>query len=158
MRLPEVTAVTFQAYSTWLYTGQIAVGPCTEASAFDEKMGEFQLLIDLYLLGDKLLDIQLRNQANIALFKSMQKVNSVPDVRLTTLVWESTVSGSLLRKLLVDVIVWRFDRDSYAGSISRYPAEHVQEVAVAVLRATSILSWEQMAQKLSPYEEAEETS
>jgi hypothetical protein len=121
-------------------------------------MGEFQLLIDLYLLGDKLLDIQLRNQANIALFKSMQKVNSVPDVRLTTLVWESTVSGSLLRKLLVDVIVWRFDRDSYAGSISRYPAEHVQEVAVAVLRATSILSWEQMAQKLSPYEEAEETS
>ena len=105
VRLPEAKPVAFQEYCRWIYYGQVADGTCTMTSSNIEKLGETQRLIDLYLLGDQLDDTQLRNQANIKLFKSLQNANTMPSIAQMELVWDSTTRGSSLRKLLVDVVV-----------------------------------------------------
>lgn len=158
VRLPETQVTTFQEYCSWIYSSKIAVGTCTQASALAEKGNELQRLMYLHILGDELDDIQLRNKANVELFKAMQKSNAIPDAQLNKMVWESTMPGSLLRKLLVDAIVARFTRHEFAAAVSQYPAECVQEIAVAALQAAPVSSWEHMAQRLSPYKEAEGTS
>lgn len=158
VRLPETEVATFHEYCTWIYSGQIADGNCTPASALIQKGYEFQRLVELHILGDKLDDVQLRNKANIKLFKRMQELNAVPHAELQKLVWESTMPGSLLRTLLVDAIVNRYNRDGFAAVVSNYPTECLQEIAVAALRAASVLTWEQMALKMSMYEEVETTS
>lgn len=153
VRLPETEDTTFHEYCTWIYSGEIADGTCTLASTF-----EFQRLAKLHILGDKLDDIQLRNKANIKLFKSMQKMNAVPHAQCLKVIWESTMPGSLLRALIVDLIVNRLSRDTFAAVVSQYPTDCLQEIAVAALRAGSVLTWEQMALKLSKYGEVEKTS
>ena len=158
VRLPETGNTTFHDYCTWIYSGEIADGTSTPASAYVKKCSEFWRLIKLHILGDKIDDIQLRNKANIELFKSMKRVESVPNAQCLKLVWESTMPGSILRTLLVDAIVNKRNRDSFAAVVARYPPECVQEIAVAALRAASVLTWEQMALNLSTYEEVEKTS
>ena len=153
VRLPKTEVTTFQEYGSWIYSSEIADGTCTAVSTSNEKGNEFQRLVYLHLLGDKLDDIQLRNKANVGLFKIMQKTNAVPDAQLNKLVWASTMPGSLLRKLIVDAIVKRYTRDGFAADVSQYPAECVQEVAVAALQAAPVSSWEYMVQNLSPYKE-----
>ncbi|GAB7324332.1 hypothetical protein MBLNU13_g08289t1 [Cladosporium sp. NU13] len=137
---------------------KIAVGTCTQASALADRGNELQRLMYLHILGDELDDIQLRNKANVELFKVMQKSNAIPDAQLTKMVWESTMPGSLPRELLVDVIVARNTGDEFVAAVSQYPAECVQEIAVAALRAAPVSSWEHMAQRLFTYKEAEGTS
>jgi hypothetical protein len=135
VRLPEVKTAVFQAYSTWIYSGEIADGTCTLTNTLTEKGAEHEHLIDLYLLGDRLDDIQLRNEANKKLFASMRKVDAVPGHGITMRVWESTMPGSLLRKMLVDMVILRFSRTLFAESVSLYHPEFLQEVAVAAVNA-----------------------
>ena len=157
VRLPETEDTTFHEYCTWVYSGKIADSTCTTSSTETQRMNEHDQLLYLYLLGDKLDDIQLRNQAIIKLFKSMQNGNLLLRKPASKLVWESTVRGSPLRKLIVDVMVTRIDRSSFAASVSQYSPEFLQEIAVAALQAAPLFSWEHMAQNLSLYEEREKS-
>lgn len=157
VRLPEVEAATFKAYCSWIYSGEIANYTCTKGSAIDERIAVTGRLIDLYL-GDKLDDIQLRNQAILRLFTCLQTLNTFPTISATKLIFDSTSPGSRLRKLVVDAYVSRCIRKKFAKNVSRFPPEFVQELAVAALNVAPVLSWAYLAKDLSPYMEQEGSS
>ena len=158
VRLPEVKPVDFQTYCSWIYTGQVADGTCTTASTNDERRQEYDQTIQLYLLADKLDDVQLRNRATIKLFHSMRSGDQLVNSTAINLVWESTLIGSPLIKMLVDTYITRLSRAVFAENISLYPAEFVKEIALAALHAAPLRTWEESAKALSSYAEPEGTS
>lgn len=96
----------------------------------------YDLLVDLYLLGDLLDDIQLRNSTTRTLYNILtdEKSKSLPSTAINDKVWSSTPSGSLLRKLLVDSTITSLEKDEFAKSVATDPPEFVQEIAVALFR------------------------
>ena len=69
--------------------------------------------------------------------------------------WKSTVSGSRLRKMVVDVYASTYSPRMFAERVSTYTSEFVQEVAVAALHARKSSSWDDVAGRLPQYTEAE---
>jgi hypothetical protein len=155
VRLPEVKAATFKVYCSWVYSNAIAEPTGTANSSAHDKHAETESVIELYLLGDKLDDILLRDQAKITLFRSMQNQSSIPGVDLLELIWESTPPGSLFRKMIVDVYVKRIIRDNFCKSVSEYPRELLEAVATTSMQASPLVAWSEMTNDLSPYLEVE---
>lgn len=157
MRLPEAKHAVFNLYCSWVYFGSLREPTCTKESDPIDRNAEQHSLADLYLLGDSLDEIELRNQASLKFFKSMRTQDKVPSLLLLTRVWESTHSGSSLRKILVDVDVSLYSRAEFADDVYSYPVEFVQEVAVAALQVRTVMSWDDVAQRLPRYKEAEKS-
>jgi hypothetical protein len=156
LRLPELKAGTFKVYCSWVYSDDIPRPVCTGSSSEDDRSAEKELLVDLYLTGAILNDLHLRNRSLHALFDSMRNQNKLLNVTQLTLVWQSTSSGSLLRKMLVDVYVASISRFDFAKEISKYPPEFVQEIAVACMQTLPNSMWDVTAGKILQYTETEE--
>lgn len=88
VRLPEVKLDAFQAYLVWVYTGKVV---------FNRQAPRHQLrdTIDLYLLGDVLDDLLLRNTAMRTLVIHIPVWNVIPSVRLVNHIWASTPTDHL---------------------------------------------------------------
>lgn len=156
VRLPEVQPDVFKAYCGWLYSGRCPEPLCTEDSDTAQQASEINRLIDLHLLGETLDDIQLRNRSITVLFQSMRNQNLVAHHSHVKLVWESTLPHSQLRKMLVHVIVSRLDDKIFAKSVTQYPPEFVQDIAVTFMTAQSmVLPWQKTAERLSQFQEVE---
>jgi hypothetical protein len=112
-------------------------------------------LIGLYLLGDALDDIQLRNKATSMLFTCIRRHALLPALESVRHIWKSTASGSLLRKMVVDIFVSRLARSIFAARVSSYPADFVQEVAVAAVGALPTSTWDTLAERVGTYAEPE---
>jgi hypothetical protein len=153
VRLPEAGVATFKTYSVWVYSGDVAEDTCTSKSDEKDKTAAQASLIDLYLLGDTLDDIQLRNKAVLMLFASIRRHDMIPGVGPVSRMWESTASGSVLRKMLVDLFLWRLNRSSFTQWVHEYPASFVQEVAVAALKGLQTKGWDKLAENLQQYTE-----
>jgi hypothetical protein len=63
VRQPHVTVELFRHYCEWIYSETIPANTCTSGSTDAMKHKEHMLLIRLYLFGDSLDDIKLRNEA-----------------------------------------------------------------------------------------------
>lgn len=63
VHLADVKTEVFREYWEYIYSGCIDSSRCTQASEIDAKIAEHTMLIDLYLLGFAIADIQLRNMA-----------------------------------------------------------------------------------------------
>lgn len=137
VRLPEVEAATFQPYCHWIYFDNLPASTCVVASPKSDKHDEHMSLIKLHLLGDTLDDVGLRDKATLRLLASMQSYDmplSIPNLKL---IYESTPSGSLLRKMVVDLVISSVDQAFFKVYVDSSPAEFVREVAVAALGAVS---------------------
>jgi hypothetical protein len=93
----------------------------------------------MYILGDVLDDYQPRNAAMEHLIDSLP-FTTQPSFETVRDVYERTPTGSPLRKLLVDRRIGRGDRDEFATDVGAYPAEFIQELAVALIRKTSTVT------------------
>lgn len=153
VRLRDVDPTVFQAYSRWVYSGKISGPNCIGSSNASDKTAEKSLLIELHILGDKLDDIDVRNQAKRMLLDSMERHNSLCDHSHVNRIYESTLPGSLVRKMLVDVVISRQLRSDFAENISDNPAEFVQEVAIAALGVAPVISWGQLKKRSEEWEE-----
>lgn len=156
-RLPETTVATFQAYCSWIYTGYLQERTCTEESEMSDKNDEQEALVELYLLGNTLDDIKLRDSAKSMLFYTIKCHETLPCESTVEMIWNSTPSGSLLRKMIVDAFVATADRDMFAEAIHKFPADFAREVAAAALKAASTSSWDCLADKLWQYTEKEQS-
>jgi len=155
VRLPEADAAIFQVYCNWIYSSELQEPTCTAPSDTADKNAERESLIKLYLLGDSLDDVALRNQTNVMLFKAMRNQRKLLNTELTRLVWDSTVPKSSMRRMVVDVFVSRHSSAQFAELVSGYPTEFVQEVAVAAMKARKTSAWTVVAQRLPQYAETE---
>lgn len=154
MRLPEARATTFKAYSSWIYSGDVAEDICTPESKHADIGAAQESLIDLYLLGDTLDDIRLRNKAALMLFDGIRRHSMITGHENVHRIWESTASGSLLRKMMVDLYVWKLER-SDTDWVRTYPADFVQEVAITSLKALPLKTWSQVMENRQQYTEPE---
>jgi hypothetical protein len=99
-------------------------------SAVPEETGE---IIDLYILGDVLDDIHLRNAA-IELLFTLDYPQGLPSVCVVKKMWMQTPATCFLRKLYVQKFVLQLEVEEFEERIDRFPMEFVQNIAVAALR------------------------
>lgn len=156
VRLPEIHIPTFKVYCSWVYTGKIADISYTKESDEDDKIAEKAQLVELYLVADTLDDVKLRNLAVSTLLKSMEAHRTILNFVSIQRIWQSSLSSSNIRKMVVDVTVSRMADTAYAENLSQYPPEFVQDVAVAALKIRPTVSWDQARKRLPQFLEAEE--
>ncbi|CBX98424.1 hypothetical protein IAQ61_010516 [Plenodomus lingam] len=135
--LPEDDPSTFKKYIHLLYTGKLAIIPNLTPSI--ETIGEeFDALAHLYVLAEKLLDTETKK----TVLKAMLAASRVPRLDGTIfspgfttieIIYEGTSAGSPMRKVLVDLYVYRAHRDSVTsfGNDKVYPLEFYQELTRA---------------------------
>lgn len=145
VRLPEVKVDAFQAYLVWAHTGRVAVNKGAPRH-------QLRAIIELYLLGDVIYDLLLRNAAMRSLVINIPVWNVVPSVSLVTHIWASTPTKSPLRQLIVDIIVKRVGRASVETCVTvDHPAEFVHSIAVVSLKQVSTVSAEKFISGLNGY-------
>jgi hypothetical protein len=81
----------------------------------------------------------------------MRSHDLIPSVPNLNLIYEATPSGSLLRKMVVDVFVARVDRGLFKMYAGSSPADFGKEVTAAALEAAPKSTWEAMAENLPEY-------
>jgi hypothetical protein len=100
-----------------------------------------EILLGLYILGDFIDDYRLRNAAMEHLVDGLAFTALQPNPDTVWDVYEHTPTGSPLGRLVVHRTIGVGDRDGFAGDVELYPAEFVQEVAVAlILRTPAVTS------------------
>lgn len=149
VRLPEVEVDVFQAYLVWVYTGKVAVNK-------EDPRRQLRAIVDLYLLGDVLDDLLLRNAAVRTLVINIPIWNVIPSINLVNHVWASTPTNSPLRRVIVDVVVKRVGRASMRHCVTLdHPPEFLHSIAVASLNQLATVSAENLISGLYGYLEPE---
>jgi hypothetical protein len=121
----------------------------------DKSGAEFVETVELYLLGDVLDDLQLRNAAMRTLVKKNKDWMIHPSTRIMTMIWNSTSPGSRLRQMLVDKTIIRFGRDEFEKHSANYPKDFIRAVAVALMKRVPTESCDVFAAGLDRYLEPE---
>jgi hypothetical protein len=147
--LPEVETMVFQRYVDWVY-GDILV----HGEDMDENMRE---LVKLYLLGDKLEDVKLRNRAIKGLGSYCYIDRQLPGPESIELIWRSSTPSSPLRKWIIDSMMIRYSREAVKEHLTEWPAELMQQIAWKFMQQTPTQSDKAFQAKLPEYLEAEDS-
>lgn len=126
----------FQRYLSWVYSGHLDWnGPGYQDRNNKAAVKEMGMMQDLYLVGDSLDDVRLRNRA-----MELLVVNSdLSAISQFDRIYQHTPVNSPLRKMYVERHLARIVRDNLVENIKRYPTEFVQELAVASSREVDIV-------------------
>lgn len=148
VRLPDVKPETFQCYVDWVYGG-IFVAEGSGGSPVE-------MSTRLYVLGDILDDIRLRNTALKALTSYACVELKHPSVDSICWAWSNTPPHSLFRKWIVDATFFQLRREQFAERISDYPAEMVQLIALESIQRFRVLESNELRARLMEYVEVED--
>jgi hypothetical protein len=155
VRLDEVKAETFRAYIVWVYAEKITANRSTQGDAKVAALDEFAETVDLYLLGEFLDDLRLRNAAMRALVTNSKLwiIQLLP--KLIDQIWKSTLPDSLLRKMIVDATVSRALDPMYTSGFEQhsedYPKDFLRCVAVASMKKLPFIGSTAFASGVSKY-------
>jgi hypothetical protein len=127
VRLPEVLPQDFQRYLAWLYSKQL------QTASKDGQAVVWDATVDMYILGDVLDDMRLRNAA-IGLLFALDYSVTLPGYSQIQRLWRQTPDTSFLRELCVEKFVIHVQSGSFVKMIDEFPEEFVREIAVAGLR------------------------
>lgn len=109
--LPEDKSAVFAIYVEFLYSGNLAVIPDgldpTDAARLEQLR-----LCEIYVLAEKLLDMETRNRAIQGLLYSAKQVRPgnrtiCPGFGAIEIIYDGTLPGSMARKLFVDYYTYR---------------------------------------------------
>jgi hypothetical protein len=100
LSLPDVEVPIFDIFNQFLYTGRLADGEGHTLRS--------NTLIKLWLFGDRFIVPCLQNSAIDALDKKFHMTHSLP-TRFNKLIWENTLPSALLRKYMLDIVVYMAD-------------------------------------------------
>jgi hypothetical protein len=136
VNLPKDEADCFAIYVHSLYTGKLAVtsdGPTSTLSGESEIIK----LCKVYVLADKLQDIQAKNRAIQGLLFSSKRNglgrwNGCRGLVVTKTIYDSTLPGNMARKLLVDLYTYRGTRSSLS-IFKGWPEEFLLELAINLM-------------------------
>jgi hypothetical protein len=148
LRLPDVEATMFERYVDWAY-GNILV--CRE-----DANKPFQMLLKTSLLGDKFLDVKLRNKVMKAVASHSYVEGVCPGPTSISLVWDGTAPNSPLRNWIIDEYLLRTDRAYFKKNIARFPAEFTQQLALKFMEQTPAVERDIVRSKTAVYLEAED--
>lgn len=149
-RLPDVDASVFQSYLAWVYCKQLDV-TYFDSNFIDEDIPDrartVAMYFELYLLGDSLDDIRLRNKVLQTLVLDTE---SLPRPETVRQVWKNTLESSLVRRMMVDRVTIRVRRTYLLENPAKYLQGFVQQVAAALLQEVPKMDQE-VFMKLPPY-------
>jgi hypothetical protein len=138
------------------YSGTVPAIRITPTSKATEISSEHNLFLSLYVVGDSLEDVQLRNLPNQRVRTNLKVGDKLPDNNVYAAIWSSKPYGFRFRKQLVDIVVAKSSRNSFAKDLAGKPAEFVQEVAIAAMQSAPITAWEAVVGDNTKYLEPEE--
>lgn len=121
----------FEGYINWAYSDTL-VAESTVSRNID-------MMIDLYLLGDKLDDIKLRNKTLKALHSYATIDKTLPGAQNIGIIWEGTPSSSPLRRWALDSLVARRSRKGFERSIARCTSRPKKKLDKRVVLQPSML-------------------
>ena len=130
VRLPGVKIEVFEAYLHWTSCGDFCMlKRCTKESEVGAKHAEQTLFIELYQLGCSTLeDVKLRNVAALEMSKTLETCGVLPDKDTFAAVWSIAPHGYCLRRLLVEYVIAKADRDQLGKMIDQLPSMFLQEL------------------------------
>lgn len=149
IRLPDTQPEVFRAYLEWIYSDDVEFIRDVEDDV-DTPSREQALFCELYLLADTLDDVRLRNKVMEILVK---QTRGMPDLSTLKRVYQRTPSNSPFREMLVDRAVLQLGGDEFARTISDYPPEFVQEVAMLLMFSKCHTAKDKLIAKLPDYQE-----
>ena len=142
--------MVFERYIDWAYTEVLAV---------EGTVGEgIWAMVKLYLLADVLDDIKLRNKTLMALSSYASIDQTIPGSGSISYLWDRTTSNSPLRRWVVDATILKLDRPSFERTITRFPAEFVQQAALKLLQQTPVATTEAFNANLREHIEVEDNA
>ncbi|EMD01283.1 hypothetical protein BAUCODRAFT_61200, partial [Baudoinia panamericana UAMH 10762] len=130
--LPHDQPRVFEAYSVWLYTGHLYV----LGEKHPENYGsiDYHHFIELYILGEKLLDRRFQNRVVDVIVAASIESPEVPGLITVNRAYEATPKGSPIRRLLCDIYVNGATMHWFRGYVSdAYPSAFLYDVAVLLL-------------------------
>lgn len=153
IKLPEVDPQVFQGYLSWIYSGELDLSAFTftqkETSAMQINAArDVAKYVELYLLGDRLDDIGLRNKTMRTL---VLETHATARPITANRVWDNTPGNSPIRRMIVDRAIALAPRTLLACSLTKYPKEFVEQVAQLLLQDTPTKDREHFNEKLASY-------
>lgn len=136
VRLPEADAVAFQAYVHWVYSG-IVQHDFEENTSLQE---QYQRHVRLYVLADMLQDLGLRNKEMDAFIDACAAAALLPGYELIKYTFDNTPESSLLRDMIVDRFIARYNRKSFAKEVDSFPRDFVNLIAKKSLAKVPLVS------------------
>lgn len=140
VKLPDVEPEIFSLYLFWVHRGKLAVRngrhPRNEESVDDACAVQLSL-VKLWILADRLGDIELRNAVIDEMVNTARHeyvcAPTLFSPEITVLIWSATTARRSLHTLLIDLYLSR----AYAGDvqdlIDKYHPEFLKELLVAAL-------------------------
>jgi hypothetical protein len=148
VHLPEVDPEIFQRYVDWAY--------CDTLVADDDISDAVHMSVKLYLLGDLLDDVRLRNKTMKALYRNVHIDLLAPGPGGMRLIWEKTPPGSLLRNFAVNAVTTRMNPGIFEKHIEEWPAGLVQQAAAKLKHQVTTTKPDVAGAKLAEYLEVED--
>jgi hypothetical protein len=100
------------------------------------------MLIDLYLLGFTIADVALRNTAIREMSKNLMTCNLMLSQSSIGVVWTATKDGDSMRRLLLDFVVAKGDREALVRLLAQYHSAFVHDLALAAVSKILIAGWQ----------------
>ncbi|KAH6637814.1 hypothetical protein C7974DRAFT_148983 [Boeremia exigua] len=146
VKLHEDEPTVFAVYVHLLYTDKIAVSPTLFGTTTGDVDGERKILAKLYILAEKVQDVETKNKTMAALMGTLRDQVGGKRVslslRFVQTIYNGTPNGSMARKLIVDSFVEQGTGTPFrlGGRMEDavWPVEFMQELLAEVLdrRAT----------------------
>lgn len=142
IKLPDVEPANFRLYVQWLYTERLHTitpgDPTSLGSAIAEEIKELYLLVDLYILGNYILDNTFMDTVSDAIVRWSQQMGSF---RSRAAVWahgpayKKLPATSPLRRLLPDIAAWALNEVDIHNSLHYKPEDHDPDFLRDIVRA-----------------------
>lgn len=131
VRLPEIHAsYKFQTYMDWTYTNELAY---EEAVSTQNGCFVVRSLVELYLLGDVLKDVKLRNKVLRSLSMQIRQLNLSLSPEQCDFAWKNTAPNSPLRKVIVDHFVTLTSPEVLRKYSAEWPADLALQIALMLM-------------------------
>ncbi len=119
VNLPNDSPAVFEVLVQWLYTQRIA------AAIYHNHETTMVMLVRLYVLADKLGILELKNMSIDAFVEDGETRYVLPKEPIIQEVWKTTMPGSPLRQVCVDLWSWdsapcNFDFQEAAGDLGDF--------------------------------------
>lgn len=123
IELPDVKIDVFEAFQVWLYSHSLRDGDNNKDSSGCPQLLACRTLAHLWAFGDKYQIPLLRNDSLDALLEKLEEKNRF-DVTVVHIAYQNTMQGSPLRRLAIDLCVFKMAHQSDEWTIfkeSDYP-------------------------------------
>jgi hypothetical protein len=123
--LAHIDLYTFQIYIHWLYRGTLPID--------DKGNALYSTLAKVYVLGEELMDSELKNDVLDTIIATTTKVNFYPGGKEITIIYHGTASSSPARRLMVDFYAALACNESWTNEFESCPKDFLVDAMKALV-------------------------